>query len=123
MICMRRTSHPPILGLGFPNGGFQIFDPAMKVIGRAEEKDRTSYFFKARRIAHRFQVEGGFRVTVTDSAAGRSRRLDALVRAGRKNGQFPAHGMPVHPELGTIDFRLPLQKGQPSTGSQGGKKP
>ena len=85
--------------LGFPERRFQIFDPAVKVIGRAEEKDRTSYFFQARRIAHRFQVEGGFRITVADSAAGRSRRLDALSEPAVRTVNFPPMECPYTPSL------------------------
>ena len=65
MVSVRRTGNPPSLGLGFTDRGFQVVDPPVKIIRRAQENNRAGDLFSSAG-AYRRQVERILGVAVAD---------------------------------------------------------
>ena len=123
MVVVRRDAEPPLGGFDFLHGGGQVVDAAVKIIGRAQEKNRAFDVFQIVVVSDRRGVEGAVVLSVADSAAGGHDGLHAIVSAGSEHGDFPSHRVAVNPESVGVHFRLLFKKCQRPPRSKGAKEP
>ena len=97
----------PILRLDLSQRCLKVVDPAMKIVGGAEEDNGARESAQVLVVTDRGAKQRVLVVAITDSATGRCGRLDAIVGSGGKHGEFASHRMPVDTQSPGVDLRLP----------------
>ena len=122
VVAVRGADEPPVVGLNLADGGRQVADAAMKIVGGGEERDRAGHAAEVCVVADRGVVDGAELAAVADAAAGGGRREDPRVGGGH-DGQLAAHGMAIDAEAGGVDFRLLFEERQRPPAGDGREEP
>ena len=96
---MGRTGEAPLFALNFFQRRLQVIDSAMEIIGRAEKDNGASNPFQVDIISQGGGEKRVLIVTIADTSARRSRRLDAFVRTNGQYGELAPHGVTIDPSF------------------------
>ncbi len=101
----------------------QVIDPAMEIVGRAEENDWAGDVRQVHIITDRGAGQRIVVGAVADPATGRRGGPDPVVGCRGHHRELAAHRVAVHAEPGRVHFRLLLEKRQRPARGQGAEEP